>query len=169
MSQNETQETQESPEIRHYTTWEQTHAVIAVAYIEYVKKQKKKPSIRALAKVTGYAINTVHAHIKELQKKTLEERLEPFRLLTDNLILNLYKNGMKTGHGATVATKLFFELVENWKPGMKVELEGTADLRELSIKELLEMERKNGNDIERKLLDFAGAKKTVRKTGTDKA
>jgi len=155
---------EESEEIKHYANWEETHAVIAFKFIEFVKDHKKKPSIRDLAKYTGYAINTVHDHLRALKEKELPERFDSFRVLSDRLVLALFQNGI---NGDTAAAKLFFQLVENWIPGTKLEISGGIDLNNLSTTELLERRKENEKHLSNKLLRFARNEENPDRTGSD--
>jgi len=149
-------------EAKHYINWEFNQAQIATAYVKLIARYNRRPTIRAVARETGFAINTVHTHIKELQKKSFEDRFDNFKVLSERLLMSLYSNGMA---GKTSAAKLYFQIVENWKPGLKIEIESEGNLSGLSNQELLEQEEQNANDINRKLLPFSDADSTSRKTG----
>jgi len=162
MSQEET----ESPESKHYANWEETHAVIGQAFIDLVGELQKRPSIRDIAKHTGYGINTVHVHLREIKKKSLEDRFEPLQVLSDRLLLKLFKTAQGGGKGSVAATKLFFQLVENWKPGMTIEMEESNDLSNLTLDELIKREKELGSDIDKKLLRFKRPAGNNKKTGS---
>ena len=156
---------EESPEIKRQTDWQDNHIKIGHSLIKLTAELKKRPTIHEMAEDTGLSNNTVFSHLKELRNIPFEDRINELKILSDKVVFRLYETAVLGGPGSVAAAKLYFQIVENWKPGLSIELKEKSELENSTVEELLEKYGNYGNDINRKLLRFARTDKTDRKTG----
>ncbi len=108
----------------HTAAWEHTQAIIEGAYVQYIKEFQRIPTIRNLAKITKYSPNTIHAHIRSLSKKKLDERISKVRILTNAVI---HKIATEAISGDIAAAKLYMQIVEKWNEKINLEHSGEID------------------------------------------
>jgi len=108
----------------HTAAWEHTQAIIEGAYVQYIKEFQRIPTIRNLAKITKYSPNTIHAHVKSLSKKSLDERIQKVRVLTNAVV---HKIATEAINGDVAAMKLFMQVVEKWNEKINLEHSGDTD------------------------------------------
>ncbi len=97
-------------EVKRNKQWEDNHRVISDAYIDILKEKGKAPTINQVVESTGLAYNTVRKHLNEL---VFDTSSHPLRILSDDIIAKL---GQKALSGSYHHMKLWFELMENWRP-----------------------------------------------------
>jgi len=147
--------------------WEDNHSKIAIGFIEFLKENLRRPTVTELAEQTGFAYNTINSHLRILAKTEFSERWESFKMLSESILLNQFKIAMSSGKGATAAAKFFFQIVENWKPGMKIELEINDNLASMTTDDLIQRQKRNAGIIDKKLLRFARSDKVGGRTGSN--
>lgn len=155
--------------VNHTAEWENNHSIIAKAFLEFIDSENKRPTIAELAKKTGFVFVTIQTHLKALSKTEFAERWQDFKILSDQILLKLGQKAMKDGPGAVAATKLFFEIVENFKPGMNLEVSEGVNFQNMTIEDLLELRRQREQIIDTKLLRFARVDPKSRGTGSDRS
>lgn len=86
---------------------------IQKAFIALVKENKgRRPTRAELAERTGLNLYTVQRHLRGVDfKDLLAEDQKAFRLLTDDIVLAIYRSAMK---GNPSAQKLWLQFVEGW-------------------------------------------------------
>lgn len=90
--------------------WEENQRVISSAYVDMINETGRQPTIMQVCERTGKAYNTVQAHLKSLKFEPLEH---PLRVLTNDIVLSVARKALK---GSFPHQKLWFELMEGWKP-----------------------------------------------------
>lgn len=141
-----------------YLTVEKNKSLISDSYIELVREFKRSPKIFELVEKTGLCDTTVRKYFKELKKNGLGDKVSKYKTLTDRVILGIANKAIE---GDSNAAKLFLEIVEGFKPGMKIEIDNKVTINTMSLEEL-QKEREKNNQIldDPKLLRF-------RNTGSD--
>jgi len=152
-------------EMAHRSNWEANHADLAEAYITFVKNESRRPTIDELSTLTGLHYNTVLNHLKTLEQKDFAEKWKSFKLLSEQVILSQAVNAIKGGRGAAASAKLFLEVVEQFRPGLKIELEGRLKLQNMSTEELIERHKEHGKLINSKLIRLTRDSGGIRRTG----
>jgi len=89
-------------------TWEVNHRIISDSYLKLIKKLGRKPTYEEVVRDTGISRATLQKHIAELK---FEPQKHPLRILTDEVILSIYKSAIK---GSSASQKLWFMLMEGW-------------------------------------------------------
>jgi len=93
--------------------FEFNQAAIRDAYIDILKsKQGRNPTLAEIAERVGLSVTTVKKHLDELDRKKLGSvGRKKFKVLTDDMILSIYRAGMK---GNAASQKLWMQIVEDW-------------------------------------------------------
>ena len=102
--------------------------LIRLAYLEILKEKKgKRPTVTELSEKTGLHSSTIKNHLKSLSFSDLTEELQMWRLLTDDVVISIYKAATQKLNPA--AMKLWMQVVEGWnektehKVDAKIEIE----------------------------------------------
>jgi hypothetical protein len=89
--------------------WEINNQKIREAFISVLKrKQGKRPTLAELAKESKLSVIAVRGHMHDLK---FEAGSNMFRILTDDVILAMYRTAMK---GNPAAQKLWMQVIEGW-------------------------------------------------------
>lgn len=93
--------------------FEFNQAKIREAFIELLKEKKgRRPTRVELSERTGIHFNTIQKHLRGIDfSGLLADDQKIFRVLTDDIILAIYRAGMK---GNPSAQKLWMQYVEGW-------------------------------------------------------
>jgi len=162
----QTEKWQQGRRNKIYANWEANQANLAVQFMEFIAKNKRRPTVRELCELTGLTINTVRGHLRHLEKTQLKDKFQLFKILTEQVVLSQAVNAIKGGKGAAQSAKLFLELVEGFKPGMKVEIEGELNVRNMTMEELLQRQADRAKLINSKLIRIARTSGGIRRTGS---
>lgn len=107
------------------TDYEANNAIIREAFIAVLKRNKGlRPSIEELAEETGLHASTIKKHLKALDFRDLMQENACFKLLTDDVILAVYRSAMK---GNPSSQKLWFQVVEGWSEKQVTEYSGRIE------------------------------------------
>mgnify|MGYP001323089641 CR=1 FL=1 len=99
--------------------WEMNNQKIREAFIVILKrKQGRKPTIEELAKEANLSAIAVRGHLKKLK---FESQGSMWKVLTEDVIIAVYKSAMK---GNTASQKLWFQLIEGWTEKNEIEHSG---------------------------------------------
>ena len=118
-------------------TWEVNHRIISDSYLKLIKKLGRKPTYEEVVQDTGISRATLQKHIAELK---FEPQEHPLRILTDEVILSIYKSAIK---GSSASQKLWFMLMEGWNEHQVIEHTGNVNVeqvREKIIRKLAEIQ-----------------------------
>lgn len=162
----QTEKWQQGRRNKIYANWEANQANLALQFMEFISKNKRRPTVRELCELTGLTINTVRGHLLHLEKTQLKDKFRLFKILTEQVVLSQAVNAIKGGKGASQSAKLFLELVEGYKPGMKIEIEGELKVSQMTMEELLQRQADHGKLINSKLLRFARNPGSPGRTGS---
>lgn len=95
---------------------EYNHQVIRQAYVDLIKKLKRRPSFAEVAAYTDLSVPTIARHIKDLKFEPLKH---PLRVLTDDILLSVANEARK---GKYWHSRLWFQLAEGWSEDVNVNL-----------------------------------------------
>ena len=109
-------------------TWEVNHRIIMDSYLKLIKKLGRKPTYEEVVQDTGISRATLQKHIAELK---FEPQKHPLRILTDEVILSIYKSAQK---GSSASQKLWFMLMEGWNEHQVIEHTGSVNLEQIREK-----------------------------------
>jgi hypothetical protein len=102
---------------------EANSGLIRNAYIEILKEKKgKRPTVADLCGKTGLASTSVKKHLKSLSFKELSEDVALWRVLTDDVILAIYRSAVQKLNPQ--AQKLWMQVVEGWNEKSETKLSG---------------------------------------------
>ena len=107
--------------------FEFNQAKIQEAFIKFFSKKKRRPTISELAEYSGLSEKTIFRHLKKLG---IQEFLDTYKVLTDNVIMSLY-NSTKDGKAAEV--KLWMQIVEGWKETTGVKHSGEIKVEKINF------------------------------------
>lgn len=93
----------------------ENHYNIQKAYWDHIKDHDKLPTLDHLAEITGLTTRTISNHIKEIRKQDFSERYENLSIMTDEVILGLFKRARGDGQAANKAAEVYLEVVEGIK------------------------------------------------------
>lgn len=113
-------------------TWQVNDVIIRNAFLTWIEKYKKSPTLRELAKETKLNYNTVIKHLKDM---SFETDVKPkFKALTDQVLLGLSVAAIKKGKAPEV--KLWMQIVEGmvFKEGREIEDKGLMSIAALMAK-----------------------------------
>jgi DNA-binding transcriptional regulator YhcF (GntR family) len=147
--------------------FEANQAVIAEAFIKIVSEKQRRPTYREVADFTGFHYNTVRTHLKTLEETKFKDRFRAFRALTDHVILAQAKAAMSPGPGSAASAKLFLEIVEGIRPGMKIDINSNINISNMSTEELLKRQGEHSKLLNSKLLRFTRDNQNPGRTGSD--
>ena len=91
-------------------TFEEFNTVIMNCYFDYIKEKEKIPTLKQIAELTGYHINTVTTHLKEI---TLDKLKEKHKIKIDAVLEKLGRTYLSKGK--TSDAKLFLQVIADWK------------------------------------------------------
>lgn len=101
------------------------NAIIRESFIAVLKRNKGlRPSVDELSSETGLSGSTIKKHLKELDFKDLMSENACFKLLTDDVVLAVYRTAIK---GNPSAQKLWFQVVEGWSEKQVTEHSGRIE------------------------------------------
>lgn len=106
-------------------TWNLNHELIKETYISLIKKLSKAPTVAMISNECNISETTIKKHISEIEFKPVQSLT---RLLTDNVILSIYKTAMS---GNVAAQRLFLQLVEGWTEKSEIDLTFKKSIRDL--------------------------------------
>lgn len=88
--------------------WEFNHYQIRKAFIEYLKQNKRRPTIKELAEVTGLHRRTIETHLEKLEFTPQEH---PGRIMTDDVLTAILTKALSAD---TPAARLWLQVAEGW-------------------------------------------------------
>lgn len=95
------------------TDKEANSGLIRLAYIDTLKEKKgRRPTVAELAEKTGLHPSSIKNHLKTLDFKELSIENAMWKILTDDVILAIYRSATQKLNPA--AAKLWFQVVEGW-------------------------------------------------------
>lgn len=104
--------------------YERNRVEIQMAYINFIKRNGRRPWFTELTKETKLHYNTVRKHMLDIQAQDLgnleKSNLADLKILTPEILLGLASKAMK---GNSACAKLFLQVVEGWtEPGQSVDI-----------------------------------------------
>lgn len=117
---------QPEPEPRK-ADFEFNQAAIRDAYIEILKEKKgRNPTLHEIAERVGLSVTTVKKHLDELDRKEIGKvgKLK-FRILSDDVILSIYRSAMKGNAGSQ---KLWVQIIDDWSEKQETKLSGKVEV-----------------------------------------
>lgn len=104
--------------------YDRNRVQIQTAYINFIKRNQRRPTFTELTKETELHYNTVRKHMLDIQKQDLgnleKSNLADLKILTPDILLGIASKGMK---GNSACAKLFLQVVEGWtEPGQSVDI-----------------------------------------------
>lgn len=100
-------------------------SAIRDAFLAILKEKKgRRPTRAEIAERTGIHYNTIRKHLRGVDfRDLLTEEQATFRILTDDVILSIYRSAMK---GSSASQKLWLQVVEGWQEKQEVTHSGSV-------------------------------------------
>lgn len=105
--------------------WEDNQETIREAYVSILKRKRGgRPKSSELAKETALSRATILRHMKTLDVSCLTPEGNTFKILTDDVILSIFRSAMK---GSAASQKLWLQVVEGWSEKQVTEHSGRIE------------------------------------------
>ena len=95
-------------------TWELNHQLIRDSYMELIKRNQKKPTIKEVSDDCRLSMTTINKHLKSLKFDPLRH---PLRILTDDVLLAI---ASAAKGGSSSSQKLWMQVCEGWSEKQEI-------------------------------------------------
>ena len=95
-------------------TWELNHQIIRDSYMDLIKLNQKKPTIKQVSEDCKLSMTTIHKHLKSLKFDPLRH---PLRILTDDVLLSIASSAKA---GSSSSQKLWVQIFEGWSEKQEI-------------------------------------------------
>ena len=95
-------------------TWELNHQIIRDSYMNLIKLNQKKPTIKQVSEDCKLSMTTINKHLKSLKFDPLRH---PLRILTDDVLLSIASSAKA---GSSSSQKLWVQILEGWSEKQEI-------------------------------------------------